>query len=304
MYTKGNLSSILPLKTDLTMNLNYHGPDENENTLTIIEKELKDTKSIHNNVTSSRNLQQILDRLDENSQYISAEINASEIGRGKDESEFKEDDLESPTNKVRNAFFESPQVNRSGISRMSTPNAKISNDDSEGSNNVTPRSMMSNNSSKSSKGNFASRLTFSSPARKSFFAILNRKKTIETEFSYESIRQHNKNNSNFEKLACLQYIEDKKADPGLNSKKSKNVSATWVAKFSPNDKLLATGGSDGILRVFHVKAMGETNSEVEIAEDDIQLLNPEYISLIGHKLDIIDIAWYKVSLFNIRKLID
>lgn len=139
-----------------------------------------------------------------------------------------------------------------------------------------------------------------SSSKNKFFAMLG-KKPIEAEFSRENIKQNNMNHTNFGNLICLQFIDDdnKKQETDFNvasSKKEKAPSSTWIAKFSPNDKFLASGGSDGILRVYKVNIMDYDNTNLNISGDpDFQVIDPNCYRYVGHKYDIIDLSWFKVS---------
>ncbi len=136
-----------------------------------------------------------------------------------------------------------------------------------------------------------------SSSKNKFFAMLG-KKPIEAEFSRENIKQNNMNHTNFGNLICLQFIDDdnKKQETDFNvasSKKEKTPSSTWIAKFSPNDKYLASGGSDGILRVYRVNIMDYENLNIS-GDPDFQVIDPNCARYVGHKYDIIDLSWFKV----------
>jgi len=246
-------------------------PEENENTLTMSEREVRELRE-----TQDKNLQQILDKLDENSAYISAELPGM---KSKDGSQDKAED--SP----------------------SRAKIKKSEDNSDQSKSLSPRSSRSKNSINNSPNKFTRSNTGS---KRSFFSFVNRKRSNDPEFTKESVKLHNKHSSNFEKLLCLQTIEDEKklnqqqqqqqdsTPTSSSSKKTKNNTAIWIAKFSPNNRYLATGGSDGLLRVYPVTLMEEGEIDQDSLDTNLQVLDSNYISLIGHKHDIIDISWFKV----------
>ena len=121
--------------------------------------------------------------------------------------------------------------------------------------------------------------------------MLQRKRIVEAEFAREDIKQNNMDYSNFGNLICLQFIDAEKKQSSFDISTFKK-SSTWVAKFSPNIKLLATGGSDGILRIFKVNIVDE--KIYPEGELDFQILDPNFQSFIGHKFDIVDISWFKV----------
>jgi len=258
--------------------------DENENTLTISEREanyLRDTQN-------DRNLQQILDKLDENSAYISSEQSALTGGKFKVE--------ESPSKRAgSHAKLKLPLV--------SSPPASKQDDGSGHSKGSTPKSSTRSKSSSQ---------TTNSPSKvhqkRSFLSFISRKNSGESEYAKENLKLHNKNSSNFQKLICLQNVEDdKKAQQQLQestSKKSKNSSATWIAKFSPDCRYLATGGSDGLLKVYSVTILEPEENGHDSFEANLQILDSEYISLVGHKGDIIDISWFKNSKMLITCAVD
>lgn len=145
-------------------------------------------------------------------------------------------------------------------------------------------------------------------SKNKFFAMLG-KKPIEAEFSRESIKQNNMNHSNFGNLICLQFIDDDKKQENETfaaSKKDKAASSTWIAKFSPNDKFLATGGSDGILRVYKINIMDSDNHNSSFAgiDPDFQVMDPNCYRYVGHKFDIIDLSWFKDSKLLLTSSVD
>ncbi|XP_004503956.1 uncharacterized protein [Cicer arietinum] len=69
----------------------------------------------------------------------------------------------------------------------------------------------------------------------------------------------------------------------------------WTMKFSPNDQYLASGGEDGVVRLWRVKSLdtssicfnsegGSTGSQPLIEESPLQ-------EFFGHSSDILDLAW-------------
>jgi len=266
--------------------------EENENTLTISEKEgVKDNKDEIQ--SSSRNLQQILDKLDENSGFISLESSNMTGLKIKETNGEKDHELESPFQESKALSNVQPNI-KTNFSPLKKGGK--SNEITEHSKSQSPRSVRSNKSIGSpTKVN----------GKKEFLSFFDKKGSRDSEFTRENVKQHNKNSSNFDKLLCLQTIEDEKKLQETNAKKTKNVSPIWVAKFSPDYKYLATGGSDGVFRVYLVRIMQERNFGDELEETDLQILNPESINFFSHKFDIIDISWYKViflfvSLFEIE----
>ena len=130
---------------------------------------------------------------------------------------------------------------------------------------------------------------------------MHKKQIVEAEFGRENVKTNNKSESVFNNLICLQLIDDiANQAAASNAKKSKTISPIWVAKFSPNNKLLATGGSDGILRIFRLTDEDDWYSEH--SESNFQILDPSYTSLTKHKFDIIDMSWYKVIFFTLTTL--
>ena len=256
--------------------------DENENTLTISEaKELRDTQN-------DRNLQQILDRLDEHSAYISAEQTTATGIKSKEKGEDSISKRTASQSKLKLPLFSSPQNEKQGKS------------DEGSGHSASPRS--SNRSKSSSQTtNSPSKVHHSGNHKKSFLSFISRKNSGDSEFAKEHLKLHNKNSSNFQKLICLQTVEDNKKAQQMQestSKKSKTASsATWIAKFSPDTKYLATGGSDGLLKIYPVTIMQDADGEHDSFEANLQILDSEYISLIGHKNDIIDISWFKVTCY-------
>lgn len=105
------------------------------------------------------------------------------------------------------------------------------------------------------------------------------------------MKQHDKTNSNFNNLVCLQYISNAEITKIDNAKAKPISQPIWVAKFSPDNKFLATGGSDTVLKVFKLSLVSENEEDYEIG---LQLLDSNYIALQKHTFDIIDISWYKV----------
>ena len=255
--------------------------DENENTLTISEaKELRDTQN-------DRNLQQILDRLDEHSAYISAEQTTATGIKSKEKGEDSISKRTASQSKLKIPLFSSPANEKQGKS------------DEGSGHSASPKS---STRSKSSSQTTNSPSKVSGNHKKSFLSFISRKNSGDSEFAKEHLKLHNKNSSNFQKLICLQTVEDKKkAQQQLQestSKKSKSAnSATWIAKFSPDTKYLATGGSDGLLKIYPVTIMEDTDGDHDSFEANLQILDSEYISLLGHKQDIIDISWFKVTFF-------
>ena len=107
------------------------------------------------------------------------------------------------------------------------------------------------------------------------------------------------NYTNFANLLCLQLFDDeKKPNLEVSLKKEKNTNSIWVAKFSPNNKALATGGSDGVLRIYNVTIMHSGIQINENGDPNLQVIDPHCSLLIGHKSDIVDIAWFKVTFMS------
>jgi len=138
---------------------------------------------------------------------------------------------------------------------------------------------------------------------KKLFSTFNKKPKLGLEFTKENIKQNHMNYTNFGNLICLQSFDDEKRPSlDINSKKEKNTNSIWVAKFCPNNKLLATGGSDEVLRVYKVTIM---NSGIQIKENgdpSFQVIDQQCTLFIGHKCDIVDIAWFKVSFWEILSI--
>jgi len=131
---------------------------------------------------------------------------------------------------------------------------------------------------------------------KKLSAILDQKQKHKIEFDCEKIKQNHMTHSNFGNVICLQFLdEDKKPNTDPSPKESKNAASIWVAKFSPDNKFLATGGSNGKLRIYSVTIHGESIKKSRDGAPDFNILNPESIELEGHKNDITDISWYKDS---------
>ena len=114
-------------------------------------------------------------------------------------------------------------------------------------------------------------------------------------FLKENLKLHEKFKSDFTDIVSFQYIPSFKIKGELRKGQKTNTSqATWVAKFSPNDKYLAIGGVDGVLRIFDIiLEVSHVGPEAGDAASD--LLDPNYRSFTKHTFDIIDISWYRVN---------
>jgi len=246
-------------------------PEENENTLTMSARDIRETQD--------KNLQQILDRLDENS---------AEIGmKSKDGSQEKAED--SPS-----------KIKARGKSDSNSDNSK----------SLSPKSSARSKNSLSGSPNKFNRSA--NAQKRSFFSVISRKRSNDPEFTKESVKLHNRNSSNFEKLLCLQTIEDEKKqqqqqqqnpESTATAKKTKANAATWIAKFSPNNKYLATGGSEGLLKVYSMTIMEDGEMDQDSLETNLQVVDSNFTTLVGHKHDIIDISWFKVILKRGFKLL-
>jgi len=132
--------------------------------------------------------------------------------------------------------------------------------------------------------------------------ILQTKQNHPIEFDCEKIKQNNMNFSNFGNLICLQFIdEDKKQIIDANPKESKNTVSVWVAKFSPDNRLLATGSSNGKLKIYSVTIVDGGIKKSREGGPDFNIMDPNCVELEGHKNDITDLSWFKVS-FSIKVL--
>ncbi len=129
--------------------------------------------------------------------------------------------------------------------------------------------------------------------------ILQKKQSNMNEFDCEKIKQNNMNYSNFGNLICLQFIDEEKKqliDP--SPKESKNTVSVWVAKFSPDNRWLATGSSNGKLKIYSVTLMDGGIKKSREGGPDFNILDSNCIELEGHKNDITDLSWSQVNLLD------
>ena len=124
--------------------------------------------------------------------------------------------------------------------------------------------------------------------------VLTNVKFDNMKFLRENMKLNEKFKSDFTDIVSFQYIPSfKMKSQPCKGQKTNTSQATWVAKFSPNDKYLAIGGVDGILKIFDV-ILDVSHLGPEVGDAAYNILDPNYRSFAKHTSDIIDISWYKV----------
>lgn len=103
-------------------------------------------------------------------------------------------------------------------------------------------------------------------------------------FPKETLKLNDKFISDFKCVKTLQTITNQ------TKKTSKGSNPCWVAKFSPDERYLAIGGADHILKVFEINEC-DAYSKEEIAKGNLSLLKQEPRTFIKHSSDIIDLDW-------------
>ncbi|XP_057544584.1 uncharacterized WD repeat-containing protein C3H5.08c-like [Amaranthus tricolor] len=119
-------------------------------------------------------------------------------------------------------------------------------------------------------------------------------------FEMSKIKTH-VNKKKFKELSALFEIQEIQAHKGI----------IWTMKFSPDGKYLATGGEDGVVRVWHVKSIDsslqkfleESTASSRMDQDNkVPIFIPDKLFRIegfpvhefhGHSADVLDIAWSK-----------
>ncbi|CAI8619108.1 unnamed protein product [Vicia faba] len=65
----------------------------------------------------------------------------------------------------------------------------------------------------------------------------------------------------------------------------------WSMKFSPNGEYLASGGEDGVVRIWRVMSRDKSRPFIFLPNDIFQIEESPLHELFGHSSDILDLAW-------------
>ncbi|KAI5384222.1 autophagy-related protein 16 isoform X1 [Lathyrus oleraceus] len=65
----------------------------------------------------------------------------------------------------------------------------------------------------------------------------------------------------------------------------------WTMKFSPNGEYLASGGEDGVVRIWRVMSRDKSQPFIFLPNDIFQIEESPLQELFGHSSDILDLAW-------------
>ena len=132
--------------------------------------------------------------------------------------------------------------------------------------------------------------------RSGFSGLVGSRKKADFLYKRESTKLNDLTESNFKDLILLQDIPKDTFIQQTTKAASGSANSIWIVRFSPDEKFLATGGADGLLRIFSLSAEIRMPKDMSgKIEPEFLLLNPTPLVFSKHTSDIVDLDWNRDS---------